>query len=117
VCCRVSLKQAMYVREQYPDAKVYIVYKDIRSPAQYERFYAAVQEDEGVFFTKGEVASVTGGSNGKIAIDVEETIMGEDIRLEADMVVLAAGMVPTTKVEDEPAAESATGSEEGAGLP
>ena len=114
VCCRVSLKQAMYVREQYPDAKVYIVYKDIRSPAQYERFYAAIQDDDGVFMTKGEVAAVTGASDGKIAIDVEETLMGEDIRLEADMVVLAAGMVPTTKVEDEPAAATAAESGEGA---
>jgi quinone-modifying oxidoreductase subunit QmoB len=110
VCCRVSLKQAMYVREQYPDAKVYVVYKHMRSPAQYERFYAAVQEDEGFFFTKGEVAAVTAGSNGKIAVDVEETIMGEDIRLEADMVVLAAGMVPTTQVDEEPSvADTAEG--------
>jgi quinone-modifying oxidoreductase subunit QmoB len=100
VCCRVSLKQAMYVREQYPDAKIYIVYKDIRSPAQYERFYAAVQEDDGVFMTKGEIAGVSNGAGGKIAIDVEETLLGEDIRIEADMVVLATGMVPTTKVEE-----------------
>ncbi|MGD8413698.1 MAG: hydrogenase iron-sulfur subunit [Candidatus Latescibacterota bacterium] len=107
VCCRVSLKQAMYVREQYPDAKIYIVYKDIRTPSQYERFYAAVQEDEGVFLTKGEVSTVTGEPGGKIAIEVEETLLGEDIRLEADMVVLAAGMVPTTKVEDNPAGETA----------
>jgi quinone-modifying oxidoreductase subunit QmoB len=109
VCCRVSLKQTMYVREQYPDAKVYIVYKDIRSPSQYEKFYSAVQEDEGVFMTKGEVSAVTAGSNGKIAIDVAETLLGEDIRLEADMVVLAAGMVPTTRVDDTPGAESAEG--------
>jgi len=115
VCCRVSLKQAMYVREQYPDAKVYIVYKDIRTPAQYERFYAAVQEDEGVFMTKGEVAGVTGGPDGKIFIDVEETLLGEDIRLQADMVVLAAGMVPSTRIDDEPAAKDAAESGEGGG--
>jgi len=103
VCCRVSLKQAMYVREQYPDARVYIIYKDMRTPAQYERFYAAVQEDEGVFLTKGEIAGVTPGTGGKITIDVEETLLGENIRLQADMVVLAAGMVPSTQVDDEPA--------------
>ena len=51
VCCRVSLKQAKYVREQHPGAKVYVIYKDIRSPAQFERFYANVQEDEGILFT------------------------------------------------------------------
>ena len=103
VCCRVSLKQAMYVREQYPDAKIYIIYKDVRTPAQYERFYATVQEDEGVFLTKGEIAGVTKDSDGRIAIDVEQTLMGEDIRIKADMVVLAAGMVPTTKVDEDPA--------------
>jgi quinone-modifying oxidoreductase subunit QmoB len=57
---------------------------------------------------------VTGASDGKIAIDVEQTLMGEDIRLEADMVVLAAGMVPTTKVEEEPVAQAATEPDEGA---
>jgi quinone-modifying oxidoreductase subunit QmoB len=109
VCCRVSLKQAMYVREQYPDAKVYIIYKDLRSPAQFERFYAHVQDDDAVFFTKGEIAGVTKEPDGKIAIDVEETLLGEDIRIKTDMVVLAAGMVPTTKVEEEAEAVPAGG--------
>jgi len=98
VCCRVSLKQVMYVREQYPDAKIYVIYKDVRSPAQFEMFYANVQNDEGVFMTKGEIAKVS-SDNGKVVIDVEETLLGEDIQVEADMLVLASGMVPTTKVE------------------
>jgi quinone-modifying oxidoreductase subunit QmoB len=100
VCCRVSLKQTKYVRSQLPDAQVYVIYKDIRSPAQYERFYASVQEDDQVFFTKGEINSVTKNTDGKIAIDVDETLLGESVRIEADLVVLATGMVPTTKVEE-----------------
>jgi quinone-modifying oxidoreductase subunit QmoB len=109
VCCRVSLKQAMYVREQYPDAKVYVIYKDLRSPAQYEKFYANCQQDEGFFFTKGEITGVTKTDDGKIMVDVAETLLGEDIRVKADMVVLATGMVPTTKVDDPlPLAEGET---------
>ncbi len=111
VCCRVSLKQAMYVREQYPDAKIYIVYKDIRTPAQYEMFYAKVQEDDGVFLTKGEIAGVSVETDGTIGVDVEETLMGEDIRINADLLVLAAGMVPSTRV-DEPE-EDGPGGEDG----
>jgi len=107
VCCRVSLKQAIYVRQQHPDAKVYVIYKDIRSPAQYERFYANVQQDPGVLLTKGEIASVTRDPDGQIAIEVRETLLGEDIKLKADLVVLATGMVPTTRVEDLPAAAEA----------
>ncbi len=106
VCCRVSLKQVRYVREQYPDARIYVVYKDVRSPQQFESFYAAMQDDDGVFFTKGELAEVTKGSNGKLQIDVTETLLGEDIKIEADMVVLATGMVPTTKVDDEVATDN-----------
>lgn len=101
VCCRVSLKQAMYVREQYPDAKIYIIYKDVRSPQQYEMFYAHAQKDEGLFLTKGELAGVSKDNDGKLIIDVQETLLGEDIKVKADMVVLATGMVPTTKVPDE----------------
>ncbi len=99
VCCRVSLKQALYVREQYPDAKIYIIYKDIRTPAQFELFYARIQEDDNIFFTKGEVVNVVEDSNNGVIIDVDETLLGEKIQLKADMVVLATGMVPTTKVE------------------
>jgi len=115
VCCRVSLKQAMYVREQYPNAKVYVIYKDLRSPAQFERFYAHVQNDDGMFFTKGEIVGVTPDGDGKIAIDVNETLLGEDIRIKADMVVLAAGMVPTTKVPEKVLAEVGSVTEEAAG--
>jgi len=100
VCCRVSLKQTFYIREQYPDAKIYVIYKDLRSPAQFEKFYAYVQNDEGIFFTKGEIGEVSKDDDGQISINVEETLLGGDIQLKADMVVLAAGMVPSTKVDE-----------------
>jgi quinone-modifying oxidoreductase subunit QmoB len=106
VCCRVSLKQAMYVREQYPDAKVYIIYKDLRSPAQYEMFYSHVQNDDGIFLTKGEIGEITKDGDGKISINVTDTLLGEDIEVKADMLVLATGMVPTTKVETDTAVEA-----------
>jgi len=40
VCCMASLKHATYIRERYPDAKIYIFYIDIRTPGyRYEKFY------------------------------------------------------------------------------
>ncbi|MEP0827506.1 MAG: hydrogenase iron-sulfur subunit [bacterium] len=100
VCCRVSLKQALYVREKYPHARIFIIYRDLRATAQYELFYAHVQNDDAIFLTKGEIAAVSKADGGKIAIDVKETLLGEDIRITADMVVLATGMVPSTKVDE-----------------
>ena len=58
VCCMATLKHAAYVHEQNPDAKVYIVYKDMRTPGQYERFYRTAQDHPLNFLTKGEVAGV-----------------------------------------------------------
>ncbi|MFH1842164.1 MAG: FAD-dependent oxidoreductase [bacterium] len=99
VCCRTSLKQAHLVRQQYPDTKVYILYKDIRTPAQFELFYKQMQDDEGVFLTKGEVTEVT-ADGGQLAVNLENTLLGEKIQVKADMVVLAAGMVPSALVDD-----------------
>jgi quinone-modifying oxidoreductase subunit QmoB len=53
------LKQAAYVRESNPDASAYILYKDMRTPGQYELFYKNIQDDPGVMLTKGEVAGVS----------------------------------------------------------
>ena len=55
----VALKQALYIREQHPDATVYILYKDMQSPGQHEYFYKRVQEDPGILFSRGEIRNVT----------------------------------------------------------
>ncbi len=55
VCCMATLKHAAYIHEQNPDAQVYIVYKDMRTPGQYERFYRTAQDHPFNFLTKGEV--------------------------------------------------------------
>jgi len=94
VCCRGSLKQALYVREADPDAKAIILYKDIRSPAQWEEFYKTVQQDPGVFFNKAEVTGVEVGDDGSLRVLAENTLFGENIAVPADLVVLATGMVP-----------------------
>ncbi len=96
ICCAVSLKQALYVRQQDPDAVAMILYKDIRTPGNNELFYKAAQSDPGVMLTKAEVTGVT-EAGGKLKISAQDTLLGENVVFEADLVVLATGMVPTTK--------------------
>ncbi len=96
VCCMATLKQAGYVRDQNPQAKVYVVYKDIRTPGQYERFYRAAQDHALNFLTKGEVVSVAELPSKSLAVTVKNTLVGEEIVLQADLVVLATGMVPNS---------------------
>jgi len=93
VCCRVTIKQALMVREMSPDTDAYVLYKDIRTPGQYESFYQKAQEDTGIFFTKAEVTGVQNGG-GTLKVDAEDTLLGGNVQIEADLVVLATGMVP-----------------------
>jgi len=97
VCCMTSLKQAGYVRQQSADAKAYIIYKDMRTPGLYENYYKAAQNDEGIFLTKGEVGTISDGGSGSVDVSIANTFVGENIKIKADLVVLATGMVPNTK--------------------
>jgi quinone-modifying oxidoreductase subunit QmoB len=96
VCCMATLKHAGYIRKQNPDAKIYIVYKDMRTPGQYEKFYRAAQDDPLTFFTKGEVVSVQNITPIELAATVTDTLLGGDIVIQADLIVLATGMVPNS---------------------
>ena len=94
VCCRVTLKQALWARELDGQVQAYVFYKDIRAPGQYEDFYRRVQEDPLIFFTKGDVRSVEPTADRHLLVDVENTLIDKHIQVEADLVVLATGMVP-----------------------
>jgi len=100
-CCVESLKQAKYIRSEDPDSKVYIFYRDMRTPGHYEYFYKGIQSDPGVFLTKGDVKSITEDENKNLNIDVENTLIGEKIRVNVDLVVLAVGMVPVSALGEE----------------
>jgi len=104
ICCMASLKQATYVRERYPDAKIHIFYIDLRAPGQrYEKFYKKIKADENVFFIKGKVAEVQDAGNGNVTVIAENAVTGEKIRQDADMVVLATGMQPAAALRKLPA--------------
>jgi quinone-modifying oxidoreductase subunit QmoA len=95
VCCLASLKQATYVREQYPDAKVTICFIDIRTPDRLEDFYIKVQADEGISFVKSKVADITeDAETGELTLHGEDTMAGAKFETKADLVVLATGLVP-----------------------
>ena len=97
VCCLASMKQATYVREQYPEAKIYIFYIDIRATDRLEAFYTSVKEDENICFSKGKVAKITQDEGGKaLILRVEDTTTEELQEVSADLVVLATGMQPNT---------------------
>ncbi len=92
----VALKQAKYVREDYADGKAYVFYQHMRTLGLTENFYKNIQQDAGIFLTKGEVTGVSKNGNGLI-VEAGNTLLGEKVQVKADLVVLATGMVPVTR--------------------
>lgn len=97
VCCMVSLKQAVYIREAHPDTKVTVIYTELTNPCpgRYDKFLANVIDDEKIKYLKGKVAMASeNAATGGVLLEVEEST-GTKKTVEADMVVLATGMVPS----------------------
>jgi quinone-modifying oxidoreductase subunit QmoA len=95
VCCMASLKQATYVREQYPDARISIFFMDVRAPGRYEDFYQRVQQDEGLEVLFGKVARIEDDpATGDLMVEADSSLTGARLRRSVNLVVLATGMVP-----------------------
>ncbi len=98
ICCMQSLKFAHLVEER-TGATVYNFYIDIRTPYKdYDEFYQRVL-DEGTLFVRGKVAEVTdaariSGEEGKLIVQVEDTLAGKQRRIPLDMVILSAALEP-----------------------
>ncbi|MFH1132650.1 MAG: FAD-dependent oxidoreductase [Pseudomonadota bacterium] len=100
VCCSTTLKQAIYLKEKDPEAQAYILYKDIRTPGQREDFYRRVQRD-GAVFIRGELKEIS-QPNDKLTVFANDVLLGDDVEIcDLDLIVLATGLAPTTKMEGE----------------
>jgi quinone-modifying oxidoreductase subunit QmoA len=101
VCCLASLKQAQYVKEQLPEAEVTMYYIDRRAPGRNEDVLVKVSELEGVRLVKGKVGKIT-QDNGSLKLRVEDVEAERILEADADLVVLATGMVPNAADDDSP---------------
>ena len=94
ICCMYTAKHAMLTREKYPDTDVYVFYIDVRTPGKnFDEFYRRAVEEYGVHYIKGMVGKVA-PHDGKLTVQASDLIMNEQIKIEADMVVLAAAIEP-----------------------
>jgi len=97
VCCMYSLKFAHLVHERIPEAEVYDCYIDMRTPGKgYEEFYHRLLE-EGTNFIRGKVAEISDAARseneeGKLVVQVEDTLIGRQRRVPVDMVILSPAM-------------------------
>ncbi len=100
VTSMVALKQARYVCADNAEGKAYVLYQHMRTPGNMEMFYKDAQNEDGIFMTKATVTQVEEKGDGSLTVTAKDTLLNEDLDLDVDMVVLAAGLVPATKTEN-----------------
>jgi len=102
ICCMATFKQMTYVRNQYPDAQIYVFYIDLRTPGKYEKFREARMADENAVFIKGKVADIVPEADGGVTVIAENALTAEKISQKVDMAVLATGMQPSLDLQGAP---------------
>jgi len=96
VCCITAIKQAIEVKEKFPDAEVYCFYMDLRLfGKKYEDFYIRAQRDYGIHFIRGRVSEVSETLSGGVQVKAEDTLSGRPIKVCLDLLVLMSGIVPS----------------------
>jgi heterodisulfide reductase subunit A len=92
VCCMYIAKQAILTKDHIPDSRSYVFYMDIRSPGKnYDEFVRRAQEEYGVQYIRGRVGKIYPKGD-RLVVQGMDTLLGMQIEVEADLVVLATGI-------------------------
>ena len=93
VCCITAVKQAIEVKERFPDARVFCFYMDLRLfGKKYEDFYIRAQQEFGIQFIRGRVSEVGETIDSRLQVKAEDTLSGKPLKVQLDLLVLMAGM-------------------------
>ena len=100
VCCANALKQALYLKEHNPSIAIYVLYRDMMAYGFNETYYTQARKENVMFiqYRVDEKPIVRAAKEG-CAVTVREPIIGQKLQIEADLVILATGIVPSLPQE------------------
>jgi heterodisulfide reductase subunit A len=95
ICCSVAIKNALRIKELNPEANVLILFRDIRTYGFLEDYYRQARE-EGVIVLRYEPEGKpqVEATDERLRVITREPILGGDLALDADLVVLSVGVDP-----------------------
>ena len=94
VCCTSAVKNALALKEQFPDARIVVLYRDMRTYGFREAAYREARE-KGVLFVRYEPETPPQCDvNGQIRLRFREPSLGCDVEVQPDLLVLATPMIP-----------------------
>jgi heterodisulfide reductase subunit A len=94
ICCQAAVKNAMRIMSLNPEARIYILYRDMRTPGFEEDFYRKVRE-QGVTFVRydPEDKPSVEAEGEQAAVVFTDLVLGRKIKVLADSLVLSTGFV------------------------
>ncbi len=98
VCCMYALKHAHIIKEMVlPDAEICIAYTDMRTPGKgFEEYYRDTRDLGGVTFLRGKPSQIIEDPETQnLKVIVEDTLIGQPVTIDADLVVLSCAMKPS----------------------
>lgn len=96
VCCGQAVKNALRLKKTDPDVQVVILYRDMRTYGFMEDDYREARR-QGVIFLRchpDKQPHVTMQHTDRLSLTVYDDLLGEELTLEPDMLVLSTGIVP-----------------------
>jgi len=98
-CCMYAIKNAVLLKQYYPDMDITVYYMDIRTPSKgYEEFYDRARE-MGIKFMQGRPGQITQDPETQnLMVHAEDVSLGRALALEYDMVMLNQAAVPQPDV-------------------
>jgi len=97
VCCMTAIKQAIELKEKFPEAEIWCFYMDLRLfGKKYEDYYIKAQTEYGIHFIRGRVSEVGETIDGHLQVKAEDTLSGKPLKVTMDLLVLMAGIVSDT---------------------
>ncbi len=100
ICCMYTAKQAMLYKKAVPDGQAYVFYIDIRTGGKgFEEFTQEGIADDRLVYIRGKVSKIFSEGE-KVMVWGADTLMGKQVEIAADLVVLATAMTPAEGASD-----------------
>ena len=96
ICCMVAIEHTLELLEKYPNSRVFHFYRDLRTSYDAEDKYREARKKGVVFvrFDKDSPPEVKKGKARALRVEVVDQILGSQIGIDVDHVILATGMIP-----------------------
>jgi heterodisulfide reductase subunit A len=100
ICCMYNAKHAMLYRHKVHDGRAVLFYMDIRAAGKgYDEFTRRAAEEDGAEFVRGRVSRMYRDGD-VVKVVGYDTLAGETLTIDADMVVLATAILPQTGIRE-----------------